>query len=354
LTRSIRATSLTQMHTNERHTPDGRRSARRVLAAVAAILALAVAAACAPLPSPGVQEPLPGRGIVDGVDVAPTLGCEPSDPLPAGHSTFAIDSPQGPRRVALDVPATAAAGTPAPLLVSLHPFLVDGAGWEQYSGLAQAAAARGYVVITPDGSQPGPRWSVPGGLDLGVDDLSHLTAVIDHVEDRTCVDRNREFAAGFSAGAAMSQALSCTFPWRFAAVAASGGANLTSTCADAAPTDVLVLHGTADPIAPVAGSQVPFAPPVGLHLDQVVAANRVRAGCSGEPVVELVTGDVRVERSAGCSGGRRVEWWQLLGAGHTWAGQPAPLLELVTGPTTTSISANEVVLDFFDSTAARD
>ena len=152
-------------------------------------LALAVATACAPLPSPGEQDPVPGRGIVAGVDVAPTGGCAATDPLPAGRSTLSIPSAQGPRRVVVDVPSSAAGGSPAPLLLSLHPFLVDGAGWEQYAGLAQAAVERGYVVITPDGSQPGPRWSVPGGLDLGVDDLAHLSNVTDHVEDRTCVDR---------------------------------------------------------------------------------------------------------------------------------------------------------------------
>ncbi len=37
----------------------------------------------------------------------------------------------------------------------------------------------------------------------------------------------------------------------------------------------------------------------------------------------------------------------MLGAGHTWAGTTAPLLEIVTGPTNMSISANDVVLDFF-------
>ena len=46
-----------------------------------------------------------------------------------------------------------------------------------------------------------------------------------------------------------------------------------------------------------------------------------------------------------------MEYWRLLGAGHTWAGSTAPLLEVVAGPTTTSIDANDVVLDFFDQTA---
>ena len=134
-------------------------------------------------------------------------------------------------------------------------------------------SARNYIVITPLGSEPGPRWAVPGGLEYGVDDLGYLSAALDTVEDSLCVDRNREFAAGFSAGAAMAQALSCTMPWRMAGIAASGGSNLTDLCPESAGTDVMILHGSADPIAPLSGSKVAFAPPEGLSVDEVVATN---------------------------------------------------------------------------------
>ncbi|HMX07363.1 MAG TPA: PHB depolymerase family esterase [Microthrixaceae bacterium] len=176
------------------------------------------------------------------------------------------------RTAVLDVPAGAAgtaveaSAAPRPLLVSLHPFAMDPAIWDSYSALATAGTARGYVVVTPLGSAPGPRWAVPGGLAADVDDLAFISALVDHIGRVTCVDRNRVFAVGFSAGAAMAQALSCTMPDRFAAVAGSGGVNLTSLCPGAPPTDVLVLHGTADPIVPPAGSQVPFSPPVGLAV----------------------------------------------------------------------------------------
>jgi polyhydroxybutyrate depolymerase len=111
----------------------------------------------------------------------------------------------------------------------------------------------------------------------------------------------------------------------------------------------MVLHGTADPIAPTTGSEVPFATPNGLAIDDVVATNATRAGCSPIPATEQLFGDVVVDRYQGCDGGGRVEYWRMLGAGHTWAGTTAPLLEIVTGPTNQSISANERVLDFFDA-----
>lgn len=330
----------------EQH-PRTRRRGRWVGAVVGLVVVLG---ACAPptAPGPAVRPQPPGRGEVPGVGVAPSAGCDVADPLSPGHSVLTVPVGGGQRSALVDVPATAAAAQPAPVLVSLHPFLVPGDGWEAYSGLAAAALERGYVVITPTGSEPGPRWAVPGGLETGADDLGYLSALLDSIEDRTCVDRNRVFAAGFSAGAAMAQALSCTMPWRISGVAASGGANLTSTCSSSPATDVLVLHGSADPIAPTSGSEVVFAPPVGLSIDTVVAANRGRADCDAAPSVEQVQPDVVVDRATGCEGGVRVEYWRLLGAGHTWAGSTAPLLEIVAGATTTSVDANDVVLDFFD------
>lgn len=324
---------------------------RRVIGVVPMMAALVVVLGCAPPTStgPGAVEQPADRGRVPGAGVVPSAGCAhpPTEVRPTERRWVYVE---GSQRVAtVRMPDRSTADEPLPVLVSLHPFATTAADWEQYSSLAAAATARGHLVVTPTGSAPGPRWAVPGGLDLGIDDLTFIDTLLDDVEDAYCIDRNRVVAAGFSAGAAMAQALSCTFPWRFAAVAGSGGTNLTDPCPSSPPTDVLVLHGTADPIAPPAGSTVPFAPPLGLSVDDVVASNAARAGCDGIEQVPAPADDVVVEQATGCGDGHRVEHWRLLGAGHTWAGAPRGLLELVTGPTTTSIAANDVVLDFFDA-----
>lgn len=335
----------------QRYSADMANSVQWRGAAFAVLLTIAMAAAaCVPAPSPGpsVRPQPPGRGIDEATVVAPSAGCHGPAALPAGDQTLQVPVGAGTRAALASIPAAATQGEAVPVLVSLHPFSVTADGWEQYSGLAEAAAARGYLVLSPFGSQPGPRWAVPGGLDTGVDDIGFISALLDTVEDSVCVDRNREFAAGFSAGAAMSQALSCTLPWRFAAIAGSGGANLTSLCPDSPPTDTMILHGTADPIAPPTGSEVAFAPPQGLSILDVVATNAARAGCATAPVTDQVAAHVVVDRYQGC-GDHRVEFWSLVGAGHTWAGTESSLLEIVTGPTNTEISANTEVLDFFDA-----
>lgn len=326
-----------------------RRAGGRTAAALAGVVAV-VATACAmpPSPAPSVLPQPPGRGIDPAAVVAPSTGCTTGPGLTPGRSTISIAWQGLARQAILDVP-TPGPG-PAPVLVSLHPFSLGPEGWESYSQLAASAAARGYVVLTPLGSDPGPRWAVPGGIATGVDDIGLINRLLDDLEDRGCVDRNRQFAAGFSAGAAMAQALSCTVPWRFRAVAGSGGTNLTDLCPASPATDVMILHGTADPIAPLTGSEVVFAPPLGLALSRVVATDAARAGCDPVPVVDQRAPTVQVSTFQGC-GDHRVEYWSLQGSGHTWAGTPG-LLDLFAGPTNTDVSATEVVLDFFDATPA--
>jgi polyhydroxybutyrate depolymerase len=326
------------------------RTRRAGLAAVAIAL-VGLLAACSPTaPGPTVRPQPAGRGKVAGQDVVPSAACTkpPATTPPTGRSDIHLAFQNGSRYAILDVPTTPSA-TPRPVLVSLHPFALGPDTWDAYSGLAAAAVARGYVVVTPLGSDPGPRWAVPGGVASDADDIGFVSALLDHVEDTLCVNRNREVAAGFSAGAAMAQALSCTLPWRMAAVAGSGGTNLTDPCPQSPGTDVFVLHGTADPIAPITGSNVPTAPPLNLPVSTVVATDAARAGCAPTPTTTQPYASVSADTYQGCTGGRRVQYWRMLGAGHTWAGSPNPIIEAVGGPTNLDFSASTAVLDFFDA-----
>lgn len=323
------------------------RTTLRLALGTASLVGALAAGACAPVPPPAEPAPAFTSSVRPPGVARPSAGCALSAQPSSGRHELAFDSAGGRRRWLLDVPFNAGP-QPAPLLVSLHPFLLTPEVWDAYSGLAEAGTARGYVVVTPLGSDPGPRWAVPGGLPIGPDDLQFLSDLLDRTAADLCIDTSRVFAAGFSAGAAMAMALGCTMPDRIRAVVASGGANLTSLCPDAAPEDTLILHGTADPIAPPGGSELIFAPPIGLSVDAVAAATAQRAGCSPSPTVEAFGSSVLRRRFQKCRPGTRVEYWQLLGAGHTWAGT-ADLLGAIVGPTTTEISATRSALDFFDT-----
>ena len=250
------------------------------------------------------------------------------------------------RSARLFAPPGADDGTPRPLLVSLHPFLLGADAWEEYSALAASAAERGMFVLLPEGIEAGPRWSVPGGVASETDDIAFIDALIAETANTVCIDGDRVFAAGFSAGAALAVGLSCELPGRFRAVAGSGGANLTSLCPDAAPTSAMILHGTADPVVPLTGNDVPFTPPTGLHLDSVAASFATRNGCGPRPAADLRSPTLAVTTYS-CASAQFVDV-RVQGMGHTWAGGNG-LVDLFVGPGDSSFSATNLVLDFFDN-----
>ena len=295
--------------------------------------ALFAAAACTP-------DALPTRATVVRTETSLPSTCPAGGGPAVAPNTISADD----RGSMLYAPAGYTPGVAYPLLISLHPFVTVPEAWEAYSGLAAAASARGYWVLLPHGSDPGPRWAVPGGLDTGPDDIGWMEHLIETTASTVCVDPARVFAAGFSAGAAMAVAMSCELPWRFRAIAASGGSNLTSLCPGAGPTDAFILHGSADPIAPVTGSTQVFAPPLGLTVDAVVANFATRNGCAPTPTVVAVSASVSDDHYS--CGAHRLDYRRMIGAGHTWAGATIPL-DAITGPTDHSFSATTAVLDYF-------
>jgi polyhydroxybutyrate depolymerase len=296
---------------------------------LAAVLCL-VAVACSPPP---------GHPFGDRVATDLAVSCDAGAATPPGSLRVRH------RRALLVAPTGWVPGVAYPLLVSLHPFVAGPEDWESYSGLAAEAADAGYWVLIPKGSDPGPRWAVPGGLAGGPDDVGWIDEVIAETSRQVCLD-GRVFAAGFSAGAAMAMALSCELPWRFDAVVASGGSNLTDRCPSGrgGPVDTLILHGTADTIAPLSGSVVIFAPPLGLAVATVVDDAAARNGCGATPTQRVVS--VTVVATVFTCASARTEFWEMRGAGHTWAGSRIAL-DAVAGATDRSISANRVALDFF-------
>ena len=308
---------------------------------LATLIVFGALTSCTTNPAAVVRSP----SVTPGARACPTPSTRAFE-LRAGRQSLSLIHDGLGRTSFVQLPTGYNSTVPAPLLVSLHPFALTNQGWEDYSHLADAATARGYVVVSPLGSDPGPRWSVPGGLP-GPDDLGFVDQLVASVAAELCIDTTRIFAAGFSAGAAMAMGLSCTYPGLFAGVAASGGANLTSLCPESPGVDTLILHGLNDPISPTSGSYVVFAPPLGLNLFTVLSSTAARNGCDQavEAVPEFAFTDVR--RYVGCDAGHRLQFWQMSTAGHTWAGTD-PVIGAFLGGTSQDFSANTVVLDFFD------
>lgn len=323
----------------------------RTAAPVAALLlALGLlAGACSfPPPDSSPTSALTGLGLTAPERTAdPSPGCSAGGSLPTSRQTWNFTQDGQARFTYVDAPA-AAAGTPLPVILSLHPFALGADAWDSYSGMAAAGTSRGYVVVTPQGSTDLllPRWTVRGGV-AGSDDVALMEQILTRLGDEGCIDRSRVYAVGFSAGAAFAATLTCERPALLTGVAMSGGSNLALPCPEAAPVDALVLHGREDPIAALTGQNGPL-PPQGISVQQVVDSYATRGGCTGTTTV-AVRPSADLIRSTGCDAGGETAYLSFTG-GHSWAGHDGlAFAAIVTGATNYDFDATATSLDWFDT-----
>ena len=234
------------------------------------------------------------------------------------------------------------------------------------------AGARGYAVVTPDGTGGRPlrgvrTWNAGGapGWDCvsgaacqaGVDDVAYVGDVLAEVGRALPLDPRRRYATGISNGGAISHRLGCELDPPLAAIAPVAGANQFADTGGACPAalPVLQVHGTADPCWEFDG---------GVHacLGQdarktSVAATlegwRVRNGCAAtftdRPLADVdPTDGVTVVHQVwdGCA--QATELYRLDGGGHVWPGGYQYLGADEVGPVGRDVDS-AIILDFFDA-----
>src|SRR5262245_16302013 len=212
------------------------------------------------------------------------------------------------REYRLSVPASYDGSKPAPLVFNFHGL---GSTMDQqavYSSLEDAAGARGYVVITPQG-RGGlvSHWSIPP-LDDTKDDVDFVKAMLDTTERSLCIDTDRVYSTGISNGAMLSTVVACRLPGTLAAIPSVAGVNVTRTCARGIPpVSVLAFHGTADPVVPyqggaLLGGTLPFLGALQARpVERAVAQWAAFDGCTSKPRSTQVAGDVERVSYAKCA-----------------------------------------------------
>ena len=198
-----------------------------------------------------------------------------------------------------------------------------------------------------------------------IDDVSYFRKLIEHVQGQFIVNSKRVYAAGFSNGGAMSFRLACELSDQIAAIAAVASRNQFAvnvfhgaSCATSRPVPVLFIYNDADTIiSPDGRGNFSGAD---VSADQTISdffgtpGWAVRNGCGSTPsegsIPDTVSGDgsqgARHLTYENCNAG--VEVLQILGGGHTWQGGWQYLFEGVIGSTSRDVSANQVILQFFD------
>ena len=198
----------------------------------------------------------------------------------------------------------------APLVLSLHG--TGGScewGHPEFNSLADK---NGFIVAYPSGgnvyypefgmSMSG--WQATGQLS---EDTDFFLAIIEDVNSRYLVDRQRIYCCGFSNGGMMTYTVASTLRDTFAAFASIAGFPIESMHlhqSSAKPFPFLHIHGTTDNL--VVYSKLP------VIVDNVIARN----GCNPVPTVENVTSKGKKSVYAATEGSFPYILYEISGMGH--------------------------------------
>jgi poly(hydroxyalkanoate) depolymerase family esterase len=233
------------------------RVARRLVARLAALLAVVATvvwqpgpqlAQAAPLALPpvgggptnllgGGLSGLLGGGLTGlfGVDLSSLLGGNYADlfgDILGGKATNRISgsftNSAGTRSYRGYVPSTYRAGTPVPLLVALHGCTQSADAIRSLTQLDKLAEADNFIVVYPEQPQSANylhcwNWFIPTDMQRGSGEPSIIAGITQWVQQHYSIDPKRTFVTGFSAGGAMAAVMGATYPDLYAAIGVGSG-----------------------------------------------------------------------------------------------------------------------------------
>lgn len=248
---------------------------------------------------------------------------------------------------------------PAPVVVSYHGFSSNPESHALITGWHELADQDGFLVAYPQGTSFPQRWNAGASWgEPGVDDVQFTVDLLEHLASVAVLDHSRIYVNGFSNGGGMTVALGCDAADQIAAMGTVAGAVVgIADCDPSRPVPLMAFHGTADPIVPYAGGDLPRhairkgATVVGVPNYFVGAQEWVSAwaegnGCQPAPEIVPPQGDVRGKIYTGCDENADVILYTIEEGGHTWpGGWPIPAV----GKTSTDIDATEEMWRFFQT-----
>lgn len=227
-----------------------------------------------------------------------------------------------------EVPAGMSASRP--LLVAMHGFGGNGASMRYM--LEQGVTFEDeYIVAYPDGAatsnslrgwNSGHPECCGTALQLDIDDVGFIRALVDSIAQESCVDLDRVYATGFSNGADMAQRLACDASDLVAAVASVAGRfdYQATACPGKRPVSAMLYRGQLDRSVPFENDLLSL-----LAIDTVpamegfaqIAANH---GCEGNVTDSLSLGNAECIQANDCRDGIELTLCSIPDAAHCWPG----------------------------------
>ena len=199
--------------------------------------------------------------------------------------------------------------TPLPTAVFFHGYNSSADEVMHDEGLGKMLSERGVLLIAPNGK--GKQWGFPDAKPGPRDDLSFAREVLDDVEQRLPIDRERLWATGFSLGGSMTWYLACYMGNRFAAFAPVAGAywEPMPVACPSGPVSMRHIHGTADKMVPMTGRTVGNGQFTQGDVLRSIAQLRARDGCPETPTTLQQRGTMtcRTWAASACSSKHEIE-----------------------------------------------
>lgn len=250
------------------------------------------------------------------------------------------------RHYRLYVPAIYSGSQPVPLILNLHGYTSNAFQQQYYGSFMAIADTANFLVVQPDGTDPGTGQFWNAGFAGSPNDMGFLENLIDSLSAQYNIDQDRVYSTGMSNGGIMSYYLSCGLYERITAMASVTGTmtNLMYVgCNPPGPMPVMEIHGTADGTVPYNGSAT------SVHIDSVIKFWRIQNMTDASPVVlpypnTSLTDGCTATEYAYLNGlnGSEVILVKITGGGHTWPGAPVDI-----GITNHDFSASVRIWQFF-------
>lgn len=250
------------------------------------------------------------------------------------------------RNYRLYVPAIYSGAQPVPLVLNLHGYTSNASQQQLYGNFMPIADTANFLVVHPNGTNPGTGQFWNAGFTSSPDDIGFLETLMDTLSAQYNINQDRIYTTGMSNGGIMSYYLSCGLYNRITAMASVTGTMtnvMYATCNPPGPIPVMEIHGTADGTVPYNGSST------SMHIDSVIKFWRLHNTTDASPVVipyanTSTTDGCTATEYAYLNGtmGSEVVLVKINSGGHTWPGAPVDI-----GVTNHDFSASIRIWEFF-------
>lgn len=242
-----------------------------------------------------------------------------------------------------------------PLAILLHGVGGTGQGLADYVAFHESATD--WVVAYPDGIEG--NWN-DGRAEIqsefngnAPDDVAFLTVLIDDLSTTYAINREQVYVIGLSNGGIMSMQMGCDQSDLITGIGVvTANFPVDMTCEPTSPLQVVIINGTEDPLYPYDGGDISEDRGTIISTDDTVAFWVEHNNCADSTtstIDENETDNTSLEYTSysGCDAGGSVEFYSVVGGGHTWVGGNQYAPPSLIGATSREGNAADILLQHF-------